>query len=134
MSKTIVAGGRTYQLSEEDYKILDNAGISEIVCGGAKGADQCGKEWAKTYEVPVKMFPADWNTHGKAAGPIRNKQMAEYADSLIAFWDGKSRGTKNMIETAKKLKLNVEVVMIEPTQIERPIKHVASPPFRKQDD
>jgi hypothetical protein len=55
------------------------------------------------------VFPADWKTHGKAAGPIRNRQMAKNAEALIALWDGNSRGTKNMIETATKLGLKVYV-------------------------
>lgn len=57
----------------------------------------------------MKRFPADWGKYGKSAGVLRNKQMAEYADGLIAFWDGKSRGTANMIETAKGLGLRVRV-------------------------
>lgn len=53
-------------------------------------------------DIPVKRFPADWDRHGRAAGPIRNCQMAQYADALIAIWDGKSRGTKNMIDEMNK--------------------------------
>lgn len=56
------------------------------------------------------MFPADWNKHGKAAGPILNAEMAEVADALIAFWDGKSRGTANMIQLAKDKGLKVAIV------------------------
>ena len=58
----------------------------------------------------VKIIQADWQKYGKRAGPIRNKEMADYADTLIAFWDGQSRGTKNMIETARSQNLNVIVV------------------------
>jgi hypothetical protein len=72
-----------------------------------------GEEWAKKNGCPVKLFPADWNTHGTAAGPIRNKQMAEYADGLIAFWDRKSKGTKNMIDTAISHGLPVVVIEYE---------------------
>lgn len=86
--------------------------ITEIVHGAAVGIDAaahaiCEPHW------PVKPFPADWDKHGKAAGPIRNYKMAEYADALIAIWDGKSRGTDNMIKTAKKLKLKVYVHMVQ---------------------
>jgi hypothetical protein len=109
--KTIIAGGRNYQFSDEDRKVLDSFEISEVVCGGANGADECGRRWAIDRGIPVKMFPADWGKHGKAAGPIRNREMAEYGERLIAFWDGQSRGTKNMIETARGLGLEVFVEM-----------------------
>lgn len=71
----------------------------EIVTGGCRGVDHSAKAWAMHHRIPHREFPADWNTHGKAAGPIRNKQMAEYADKLVALWDGESRGTLNMIQT-----------------------------------
>ncbi|MCD0459157.1 SLOG family protein [Roseiconus lacunae] len=98
--KVIVAGGRDYQFTEQDYAFLDWFAdeISEIVCGGATGADECGKQWAIRNSVPVKMFKADWKTYGKAAGPIRNGQMAEYADALILFPGG--RGTDSMHQRA----------------------------------
>lgn len=65
------------------------------------GVDTLGKEWARLHEIPVKFFYADWNTHGKAAGPIRNEEMASYADALILVWDGKSRGSGDMLQRAK---------------------------------
>lgn len=101
-SRVIIAGGRDYRFTDEDRRFLDsmNKGlrITEVVSGGAKGADSEGEAWAESRSIPVKRFPADWKTHGKAAGPIRNRQMAEYADTLITFPGG--RGTKNMIEEA----------------------------------
>ena len=84
--------------------------ISEVVCGLAKGADLLGKLFAEVNGYPCKDFPADWNKYGRAAGPIRNKQMADYADAAIVFmWDN-SRGSKNMIETMQKLGKPVYVV------------------------
>ena len=114
--KTIIAGCRDftdYNLlkSKVDYYRKDNA-ITEVVCGGATGADALGENYAVQNGIPVKGFPADWNKHGKAAGPIRNRQMAEYADCLIAVWDGKSRGTKNMIDEMNKLMKPVYIVWI----------------------
>lgn len=109
--KTIIAGMRDFH----DYNSLliavarSGRVITEVVSGCAKGVDALGEKWGHDHCVPVKKFPADWDKHGKAAGPIRNRQMAEYADALIAIWDGKSRGTKNMIETATKLRLAVYV-------------------------
>jgi hypothetical protein len=105
--RVVIAGGRefgNYELLREicDEHILPD---SEIVSGGARGTDKLGERYAKETGRGLKIFPADWDKHGKGAGHIRNKQMAEYSDMLIAFWDGESKGTKNMIETSKKLGL-----------------------------
>jgi len=121
VSKVIIAGGRyfnDYTLLKssvdeaiENIKSLLTGGVEiEIVSGGASGADALGEKYAGEHGYPVKKFPADWNTHGKAAGPIRNREMAAYADILIAFWDGKSRGTANMISEAEKKNLVVKVI------------------------
>ena len=66
-------------------------------------ADTLGKRYAEEHDIPVMSFPADWNKYKKAAGYIRNQEMAQHADALVAFWDGQSRGTKNMIEIAEKI-------------------------------
>lgn len=103
--KVIIAGCRDYVLStEEIQQSVDLSGfdISEVVSGGAKGVDRTGELWASKNRIPVNRFPADWDRHGKSAGPKRNAEMAQYADALIAFWDGKSRGTLNMIDTMRK--------------------------------
>lgn len=76
--------------------------VPTIVSGGARGADKLGEVYAKDNGYNLRIFPADWNTHGYKAGFLRNEEMAEYADALAAFWDGKSRGTKHMISTALK--------------------------------
>lgn len=101
--KTIIAGGRNYYFTQEDIVFLDSikTQITEVVCGMASGADTCGKVWAEENGIPVAKFPADWNKFGKSAGFRRNREMAEYAYSLIAFPGG--TGTKNMVETMKKL-------------------------------
>lgn len=112
--KVIIAGGRDFKnylaLSVKCDDILSNTKDVTIVSGGAEGADRLGERYAILRDLPLIEFPADWKTHGKAAGPIRNKQMAQYADALIAFWDGKSKGTKNMIDLAKANNLNVRVI------------------------
>ena len=77
--------------------------ITEVISGGAKGADKMGEEWAKQHNIPIKKFPADWKKYGKAAGPIRNTQMAKYGEALIAIWDGKSVGTEDILKKVKKL-------------------------------
>ena len=81
-----------------------------IVSGHASGADTLGERYAQERGYELKTFPADWKANGRAAGPIRNAKMASVAHTLIAFWNGKSRGTKNMIDTAKKHNLQVAVV------------------------
>ena len=81
-----------------------------IVSDHASGADALGERYAQERGYETEVYPADWKTNGRAAGPIRNAQMAAVADALIAFWDGKSRGTKNMIDTATKRGLQVAVV------------------------
>ena len=110
--KVIIAGGRDF----EDYMLLlqtvakVNFGITEVVSGGAHGADTLGEFFARDLDIPLKRFVANWGKHGRSAGPIRNGEMADYADALIAFWDGKSAGTRNMIEqaTGRGLKVHVE--------------------------
>lgn len=86
--------------------------ITEVVSGGAPGVDMLGEQWAREEIVthgwhkpsyPVTRFPADWNQYGRAAGPMRNKQMAEYADILVAYWNEDTRGTLNMIKQMEDL-------------------------------
>ena len=112
--KVIIAGGRKF----DNYKLLvskcDKA-LSvvphvEIVSGGAIGADNLGQIYAIEKGYDIKVFPADWLKYGKRAGPIRNEEMAKYADALIAFWDGKSKGTKHMIDLAKSNNIRVFIV------------------------
>ena len=110
--KVIVAGSRTfnnYQLLKEVLN-KEKDRIEEVVCGEAKGADLWGKLWAVQNNIPVKSFPADWKTHGAAAGYIRNHQMGDYADELIAFWDGQSKGTKDMIDYMDKIKKKAMII------------------------
>lgn len=114
--KTIIAGCRDFEnypfLQEMVNKFRQGQVITEVVSGGAKGADMLGEQYAIEYNLPLKIFPADWDKHGRAAGPIRNKQMAEYGDQLIAVWDGKSKGTENMIKTMNNLNKPVYIVWV----------------------
>ena len=114
MFRVIIAGTRTftdYKLLCEyaDYKLSQIEDSIEIVSGHAKGADALGERYAQERGYKLTLFPADWKQYGKSAGPRRNLQMAEYANALLAYWDGKSRGTKNMIELAKEKGLKVGV-------------------------
>lgn len=112
--KVIIAGCRNFHNYKTLLDAISESGfeITEVVCGGATGVDALGEKWAKEHNIPIKYFPADWDKWGKAAGPKRNKQMSEYADALIALWDGMSRGTNNMVFYATKNKLKVFVKRI----------------------
>lgn len=85
-----------------------------IISGHARGADCLGKRYAADHGLQTVLFPAEWDKWGKSAGHIRNAEMAKYASKsggmLIAFWDGQSRGTTNMIETTERYDLDVKIV------------------------
>ena len=85
---------------------------TEIISGCCTGCDKLGERWALENNIPIKKFPADWQKYGKRAGMIRNRQMAEYGEALVAIWNGKSRGTGNMIKTARELGLKVVVQLV----------------------
>lgn len=124
--KLIIAGSRDitdFKLAHEQFvKYMDRRFPHtpsycdlpiEVVSGGAKGVDILGENLGHLYYFNVKKFPADWDTHGKSAGYRRNLQMGEYADELLAIWDGESKGTKHMIDIMVKLGKPVSVVRIE---------------------
>ena len=104
--RVIIAGSRDIKTVEPVYRAIKSSGyvITEIVSGGARGVDTLGELWGEIKNIPVKVFPADWDKYGRAAGPIRNQEMADYCDAAIFIWDGKSAGTKNCIECVSKLK------------------------------
>lgn len=117
--KIIIAGGRDFKdyalLRDTCDKLLSRKRISHsitVVSGTARGADQMGERYANERGYPIQRFPPDWEHDGKAAGFIRNAQMAGVADALVAFWDGHSKGTSNMIDVARKHDLPVRIVRI----------------------
>lgn len=107
--KVIIAGGRDFIPEPKDIitlATLDNEHVfDEIVCGEARGADTFGKEYGKIMGIHIESFPADWNNYGKKAGPIRNEEMACYADAVIFFPGGK--GTEDMRRRALKRGLKI---------------------------
>ncbi len=128
--KTIIAGGRKGTTRKNVFDAANQCGwdITEVVSGAAKGADTFGEEWAKENSIKIKRFKPDWKDlshpnavvkegpYGKydaTAGIRRNKEMGDYAEALVAIWDGKSTGTKNMIEYAKSKNLKVFVYLIK---------------------
>ncbi len=114
--KLIIAGTRTFTDYELLKSKLDNLLRNipdidtEIVSGGCKGADLLGEQYAKEFGIKIKRFPADWDKHGKKAGPLRNKEMAEYSTHCVVFWDGLSKGTASMIKLAQEKELNLRVI------------------------
>jgi len=113
--RTIVAGSRYLTNSDiiEEGIAASGFAITEVVSGGARGTDFLGEQWAKKNGIACSVFPADWDRYGKSAGPIRNAQMANHAEALIAFPAKDSVGTYDMIRKAKKKGLQVFVVNIE---------------------
>lgn len=122
--KVIVAGGRDFNDKHFLFNIIDiilyryrGRRDVEIITGGAKGADSLGKQYAIENGLLHKEFPAQWGIHGKSAGFLRNIEMAEYLchqgkidGVVIAFWDGKSKGTRHMIESAQRLQIPVNII------------------------
>jgi hypothetical protein len=112
--KLIVAGSRDFNDYELLKSKLDNAkkhfGVFEVVSGKARGADSLGERYAQENNLPIAEFPADWGTHGKKAGFLRNADMAEYADGCVVFWDGISKGTQHMINLAKEKEIQLAIV------------------------
>ena len=100
--KLAVVGSRGWTKYTSVFIAITSIFPDEIVSGGAKGVDSMAEQWATLYHVPTKIFLPDWKKYGKRAGAIRNKQIVDYCDKLIAFWDGKSRGTLISIEMAQK--------------------------------
>ena len=111
--RVIIAGGRDFndfrKLCDVSLYMLQNKKNVEIVSGTATGADKLGEKFAKFMGYKIKQFPANWDVYGKRGGYVRNKEMAKYADALIAFWDKSSKGTKHMIDLANKNNLKVKV-------------------------
>jgi hypothetical protein len=89
--------------------------IKEIVSGGAIGVDKEGEHFASHMDLPIKRFLPDWDKYGKGAGPIRNKEMAQYGDVLLLIWNGDSHGSKSMEREMKKLNKPVyEIILLSP--------------------
>lgn len=107
--RTIIAGSRDFDSYHEMVRLLPRHEISVVISGKARGADRLGERWAISNGVPVEGYPAQWDLYGKSAGYRRNEEMARNAEQLIAFWDGKSRGTKHMIDIALRHNLRVTV-------------------------
>ena len=113
----LIAGGRDFS----NYDLLarrcaayiaENCGVRKptILSGCASGADSLGEQFAMEYQLQCRFFPAQWKKYGRAAGPMRNRQMAQAADGAVVFWDGKSKGTRSMIGYLRQMGVPFEVV------------------------
>lgn len=109
--KVAIVGSRKWTDEKRIVKyIKDLPKDSVIVSGGAQGVDQTAIYWAKFFALETKVYLPDWNKHGKSAGMIRNSLIVEDCDRLVAFWNGKSKGTKDSIDKARKAGKPVEVI------------------------
>ena len=113
--RVIIAGSRTITDPTIVALAVEGSGfnVTTVVSGGAHGVDYLGEEYAVANALNCTVYPADWDTHGKQAGFLRNMKMAANADALIAIWDGKSKGTAHMIEIAAIEGLQVHLHMVE---------------------
>lgn len=115
----VVIGGCRYYNNYQDFCEFTDKCLSEdrnkaitILSGHCSGADMMAERYAKENGYELQVFPAQWNKYGRAAGPIRNKQMVELADKVIAFWDYKSAGTKTLIQYAKEENKHIDIMKI----------------------
>lgn len=116
--RTIIAGSRGINDINEVRTAVNASGfkIKEVVSGRARGVDRLGERWADEHGIPKKYFPADWEQYGLRAGHFRNEEMAEYAEALIAIWDGLSSGSRDMIELGHKYNLELFVHIVKPSK------------------
>ncbi len=112
--KVIIAGSRSFRDRKLLASVMDEYvnGVNNVIVlsGGALGADRLGEDWAYSRRLTYQIYHPDWEAHGKAAGPLRNREMARDATDCVVFWDGKSLGTKSMIEIARQKKLKLKMV------------------------
>ena len=107
-----VIGSRGFDDYELVSKTLSNIDITLLISGGAKGADSLGERYANENNIETLIFKPDWEKHGKAAGMIRNTDIVDNAEFIVAFWDEISKGTKDSITKAEKLGKKILVVNI----------------------
>ena len=110
--KTLVCGSRAAVDPKPLYEFLDKLQPRPtlIISGTARGADIFGEIWARNNKIPCKRFPADWRKYGKSAGFRRNLEMLDEAERVVAYWDGRSSGTRHTISEGSKRGLQVEIV------------------------
>lgn len=112
--RVLVCGSRSFNNYELLEKVLNDYNISIIIEGEARGADTLARIFGERHRIPVLPFPAEWDKHGKAAGPIRNTRMLNEGkpDFVIAFRGTNSRGTQNMIDQARKAGIETRIIEV----------------------
>lgn len=109
--KVAIVGSRELML--EDFSKYLPAEVTEIVSGGARGIDRCAARYAKKVGLKLKEFLPDYDQYGKRAPLLRNLEIIEYADLVLAFWDGESRGTRFVIENCKKTNTPIKIFRVK---------------------
>lgn len=109
--KIAIIGSRN--ISQVDIGLYLPDGCTEIVSCGAVGIDTCAKAYADAHGIPCTVFLPEYKQYGRAAPIVRNKQIVDYADEVIAFWDGKSRGTYSVIQYCQKSQKVCRIIRIE---------------------
>lgn len=109
MAHVAVIGSRDFTDYDFLTQVMENHSPTLIVSGGAKGADALAQRYANEKGLEIQIFKPDWKQFGRGAGVIRNRQIVENSDYVIAFWDGQSRGTKSSIDYARKLNKVVHI-------------------------
>lgn len=119
VKRVIIAGCRNYNNYDVakvyiEYYLsnIQKENDNIILSGCASGADAIGERYAKEHCLKVEKYPANWEKYGKSAGPKRNEEMAKNCDYVLCFWDGKSKGTKSMINLAKKYEKPIRIIKI----------------------
>lgn len=112
--KIAIVGSRSIKIDDFGIYISND---DEIVSGGAMGIDSCAAEYAKRNGLRLTVFLPEYNRYGKAAPIIRNKEIVDYADKVVAFWDGRSRGTFSVIRYAEKTGKPCEIILCEPPHL-----------------
>ena len=115
--RVVIGGCRDYNdynsFTSYLYKYLSAYDDSiTIVSGHCSGVDTMAERFAHENSFSLEIIPAEWKKYGKAAGPIRNETMVKNSDAIIAFWDNKSKGTKNLISLAKKYNKIITIIQI----------------------
>lgn len=106
-----IVGSRDYShLDEVRQFVWEQERTTVIISGGAAGVDRAAVDEARRLHMPYEVYLPDWNVHGRAAGPIRNRVIVEASDEVVAFWDGRSRGTKSTIDMARAKGKPVRVI------------------------
>ena len=108
--KIAVIGSRNLIVQDLSRYLPEN--VTEIVSGGARGIDTCAREYAKAHGIKLTEFLPEYEKYGRSAPLKRNLQIINYADSVLAFWDGQSRGTKFVIDNCKNRDKKVMIILL----------------------